>query len=183
MPLDESKREEIRQAVAAGKTPNRQASGRVTLPLTGKRYAVLSTGGKETAQGAFYKTLVGEGQGLGGLGEDRVVRPNSGNREFLQTRGKKTLLRSIDPANGQWVYTRAGQKYCSAHEFHEYVVYIPVEIESWTAASRAANGQTGCHGASSARTSCRASWAPRPSEGPRWFGMSRRASGSRARET
>ena len=90
MPLEKSKQEEIRQAVAAGKTPNRQASGRVTLPLTGKRYAVLSSGGKETPQGAFYKTLVGEGQGLGGLGGDRVVRPDSGNREFLQTRARKT---------------------------------------------------------------------------------------------
>jgi hypothetical protein len=116
--MNESKQEEIRQAVAAGKTPNRQASGRVTLPLTGKRYAVLSSGGKETPLGAFYKTLAGEGQGLGGLGGDRVVRPNNGDREYQQTRSKKTLLRSIDPATGQWTYSAAGRKYFSKHEFH-----------------------------------------------------------------
>ena len=129
--MNESKQEEIRRAVAAGKTPNRQASGRVTLPLTGKRYAVLlDAGGKETPQGAYYKTLVGEGQGLGGLGGDRIVRPDGGNREFLQTRSRKTLLRSIDPANGQWVYTKAGLKYFRTNSLSEFVVFIPVEIES-----------------------------------------------------
>ena len=70
MPLQESKQEEIRQAVAAGRTPNRQASGRVTLPLGGKRYAVLLGARGETAQGAFYKTLAGEGEGLGTLTVD-----------------------------------------------------------------------------------------------------------------
>jgi hypothetical protein len=49
--------------------------------------------------------------------------------EFLQTRSRKTLLRSIDESNGQWVYTKAGLKYFGAHEFHEYIVHIPVEIE------------------------------------------------------
>jgi hypothetical protein len=116
--------------VAAGRTPNTQASGRVTLPLTGRRYAVLSSGGKETPQGAFYKTLVGEGQGLGGLGGDRIVRPNGGNRKYLQTRARKTLLRSIDESNGQWVYTKAGLKYFRTNSLSEFVVYIPVEIKS-----------------------------------------------------
>ena len=131
MPLEESKQEQIRQAIAAGKTPNRQASGRVTLPLTGKRYAVLlGAGGRETAQGAFYKTLAGEGEGLGGLGGDRVVRPDNRNREFLQTRGgKKTLLRTLAPT-GNWVYTKAGLKHFRTNSLTEVVVYIPVEIES-----------------------------------------------------
>ena len=58
------------------------------------------------------------------------MRPDNGNREFLQTRGgKKTLLRTLDPT-GNWVYTKAGLKHFRTNSLTEVVVYIPVEIES-----------------------------------------------------
>jgi len=128
MPLEESRRKLIRDAHAAGKTPNRQASGRITLPLGDKRYVILARGDTETEEGAFYKTLAGANQGALGLGGDRIVR--HGSREFLQMRGKKTLLRSIDQSNGQWAYTKAGLKYFRTNSLSEFVVFIPVEIES-----------------------------------------------------
>ena len=73
----------------------------------------------QTEAGAYYKTLVGENVGPHGLGADQITRPNAGNREYLTgPRGKKTLLRSLNEADGQWVYTAAGRRYFGAHEFH-----------------------------------------------------------------
>ena len=87
MPLEESRRKLIRDAHAAGKTPNRQASGRITLPLGDKRYVILARGDKETEEGTFYKSLAGANQGALGLGGDRIVR--HGSREFLQMRRRR----------------------------------------------------------------------------------------------
>ena len=131
MPLEESRQQLIREAVEAGRAANRQASGRVTLPVGNKRYVTLARGGKLTPEGAFHRTLVPETQGAHGLGADGVVRPNNGNREYLQTRGKRIFLRSKDEHSGVWNYSRFGQRYFSQHELHEYVVHVPVLITTY----------------------------------------------------
>ena len=104
MSLTEERRAQIDAAISKGTQPNRQWTGRVSLPLGGNRYAILANAKGPTPAGVYYKERVGEGQGQFGLGGDRVIRQNAGGREFLQNRGdKKRLLRSI--VNGEWRYT------------------------------------------------------------------------------
>ena len=120
----------IQDAVAAGKTPRRQASGKITLPLANRRHVVLAHAKKgQTEAGAFYKTLVGENQGLHGLGGDQITRPNQGNREYLTgPRGKKTLLRTLNEADGQWAYTAAGRRYFMGNQFGPVIDLIDARI-------------------------------------------------------
>ncbi len=94
MPLTDQQREDIRQAIAAGKQVNRQVTGRVTLPtLTGRKYVVLSVGRRLTEAGAFYREEANSTGGRHGLGGDQITR--SGNNEYLQPRGGKKLLRYV----------------------------------------------------------------------------------------
>jgi len=139
MPLTQKQEADLRAAVERGARPNRQATGRTTLPLGGNRYAVLANARGESEHGAFYKTLAGENQGRHGLGADPIVRLGNGNREFLQIRGKtRQLLRTL-LNDGTWSYTRAGKAYFSQHEFAEYIVHVPVRIETF-------DGPTGSNG-------------------------------------
>ena len=86
MPTEE-KQQLVRQAADESRRPDRQGSGRVTLPLGGNRYAILANSRGLTPAGEFWKTLVGHGQGKHGLGADSIQR--SGNREFLFPQGGK----------------------------------------------------------------------------------------------
>jgi len=125
--LSEQRQEAIRQAVAAGRRVNRQASGRVTLPTTGTRYEILATPAGPTAAGAFYRELTGVNHGQHGLGGDEIIR--SGNNEYLHPGGgQRKLLRSLLPSGG-FRYTRAGQRYFQEHALYEYVVGIPVKTK------------------------------------------------------
>ena len=130
MSLTEERRAQIDAAVSKGTQPNRQWTGRVSLPLGGNRYAILANGKGPTPAGVYYKERVGEGDGKHGLGGDRIIRQNAGGREFLQNRGdKKRLLRSI--VNGEWQYTRLGTTYFQEHAFKEYVVSVPVLVTTY----------------------------------------------------
>ena len=103
MSLTEQRKESIRDAVAAGRRVNRQATGRVTLPMGRSRYEILATGAGLTAAGAFYRELTGATSGQHGLGGDDIIRV--GNTEFLHPRGgKKQRLRTLMP-DGEFQYT------------------------------------------------------------------------------
>ena len=96
MPLTEQRKESIRDAVAAGRRVNRQATGRVTLPMGRSRYEILATSAGLTAAGAYHRTLTGATSGQHGLGGDDIIRV--GNTEFLHPRGgKKQRLRTLMP--------------------------------------------------------------------------------------
>ena len=130
MPLTEQQQKLIREAHEAGRRPNRQGSGRISLPLGGTRYTILGNQRGLSEAGEYYRTLAGENQGPQGLGADRIVRLNNGNREFLQPRnGQRVLLRYMNP-RGEWDYTRKGLAYFSKHEYSEFVVSIPVRIRT-----------------------------------------------------
>ncbi|WP_353213255.1 AAA family ATPase [Rhodovarius sp.] len=128
--MSEDQQRLIRESSEAGVRPNRQASGRISLPLGGNRYIILGDGKAITEAGQFWKSVAGEGRGLHGLGADDIQR--SGNREYLYPRGgKRQLLRTIDERTGDWNYTRAGTAYFSKHEFSEWVVHVPVRIQTY----------------------------------------------------
>ena len=136
MPLTEKQQADIRAAHARGARPNHQASGRVTLPLGKNTYAVLANRKGVSEAGQFYKTHAGASAGTHGLGADSIQRLNNGNNEYLMLRGgKKTLLRSLAPT-GAWKYTAAGQRYFTTHELEEYVLHIPVKIETYDGRQR-----------------------------------------------
>ena len=67
--------------------PNRQATGRVTLPLGGSRYAILATSSGLTAAGEYYREITGTNHGTHGLGGDEIIRKGVGNNEFLHPKG------------------------------------------------------------------------------------------------
>ena len=73
MSLSDDKIKLIREAVESGKRANPQAMGRVTLPLGGKRYAILANGSGATPAGKLYKELVGSNSGAHGLAADNIV--------------------------------------------------------------------------------------------------------------
>ena len=96
-----------------------------------KRYVILANGRGPTPAGRLYKEILGENTGAHGLGADNIVRLNNGNREFLQVRGqKRKLLRYLEGDGEDWTYTQAGLKHFNMHPYAEYVVYIPVRIET-----------------------------------------------------
>ena len=82
MSLSEDKIKLIREAVESGKRANPQAMGRVTLPLGGKRYAILANGSGPTPAGKLYKELVGSASGAHGLAAEGVqtTRAKTTNR-------------------------------------------------------------------------------------------------------
>ena len=116
-----------------GARHNRQASGRITLPLgVDRRYAVLANARGESELGAYYKTMAGAAGGQRQLGADNIARLGGGNREFLQVAsGRRRLLRTLEN-DGAWSYTAAGKHYFATHEYAEYVVHVPVRIETHT---------------------------------------------------
>ena len=126
MPLTEQRKDSIRQAVTAGRRVNRQATGRVTLPMGRSRYEILATSAGLTAAGAYHRTLTWATSGQHGLGGDDIIRV--GNTEFLHPRGgKKQRLRTLMP-NGEFQYTKAGNRYFQANDHFEYVLGMPVKI-------------------------------------------------------
>ena len=129
--LSDEQKNDIRQAVAAQRGINRQATGRVTLPIArGKKYVVLATAAGLTRAGEFYREITGAQGGQHDLGGDSIVRV--GNREFMQPAGgKRRLLRTLAPS-GEFVYSRAGKAYFRDRSHFEYVVGVPVEIETTT---------------------------------------------------
>jgi len=70
MSLSEDQSKLIREAIQAGRRPNPQAMGRVTLPLGGKRYVVLANGSGPTAAGKLYKEIMGDASGTQGFAAD-----------------------------------------------------------------------------------------------------------------
>ena len=66
MPLTEQRKESIRDAVAAGRRVNRQATGRVTLPMGRSRYEVLATSAGLTVAGHI--TAHSQGQLVDSMG-------------------------------------------------------------------------------------------------------------------
>jgi len=129
--LSDEQKNDIQQSVDAGRQVNRQSTGRVTLPISrGKKYVVLATAAGLTEAGQYYREITGAEGGTHGLGGDRITRV--GNNEYMQARGgKRQLLRRLAP-DGNFAYTRAGLKYFKTHSFFEYVVGVPVSIETTT---------------------------------------------------
>ena len=129
--LSDEVKNDIQQSVDAGRQVNRQSTGRVTLPISrGKRYVVLATAAGLTQAGQYYREITGAQGGSRDLGGDRITRV--GNAEYMQARGgKRQLLRRLG-SDGEFAYTRAGLKFFKTHKFFEYVVGVPVSIETTT---------------------------------------------------
>ena len=129
--LTEQQEAQIRDAVARGAKPNRQATGRVTLPLGGSRYAILATSSGLSAMGEYYREITGTNHGTHGWGgmksSEKALETTS---SFNQKGEKLRLLRRF--VNGDWVYTSAGLAYFQRHAHYEYVVKVPIGIESVT---------------------------------------------------
>ena len=144
--LTDQQKNDIQQAVANSRAINRQATGRVTLPITGgRKYVVLATAAGVTQAGQYYKEITGAQGGTHDLGGDRITRV--GNNEYMQSQGgKRRLLRRLAPS-GDFEYTQAGEKYFNAHAFFECVCHVPVDIETTNgrqAGRQASHGQAAC---------------------------------------
>ena len=132
MPQTLRQEKAVDEAINSGNVPkpNKRTTGRIMLPLQGKKYVTLvGNDGRATKIGQYYYKKVGQSPPKSGF-DSKQKTIKKGGSEYIKMYGsdKPRLVRAWNPGQGDFRYTQLGRAYF-ADGHQEVLASIPVLIK------------------------------------------------------